>query len=521
MAKRLIGLHLNEFSLVRGADVQPANQECTVSFYKAAVKESSMEKTQTQTPAPAPNLIQRAAKALMEAADALLGKTGKADTETERATTTEKATRTVESQSEYTSTSTSRTVENVEDAAAPAPPNQDMAMSTTKAAESEIAKALNGTREVILIMDQRLAKLEKQPVGSRVLKTFPSSVEVGSKEGAHFPEFTKFLGDVSRLSPGQKLTKATITTSGWTYGLSYAESGNFIDYIVDQSSVMKLCRTIAMKDKKQPIDKIGLGGTVLKKGTPGTDPGDTVSIAGPTQVVLDAEEVIAIVSIGDDTLEDNIEGEAFVQHLLGMIARAAANELEQAAIHGDKDVADTGILDRWDGWYKLAKANGAHVLDAMGDDNRYWPGPNANKVTRLIKALPTKYRQDPRTLALLLHPDLYLDFNDELAGKGASDAFAAITGIRELPARGVKNVQVPLLKTDMAFEAGGENYADGTVVMLTDVRNLLFGIHRNIKIEPQRWARKRCTDWVLTMRADAKIENGDAIAIYDHAAVKP
>jgi predicted alpha/beta hydrolase family esterase len=56
--------------------------------------------------------------------------------------------------------------------------------------------------------------------------------------------------------------------------------------------------------------------------------------------------------------------------------------------------------------------------------------------------------------------------------------------------------------------------------MVTDLRNLIVGIQREIRIEPQRWARKRCTDWVISMRADVKIENADAIAIYDHAKVK-
>lgn len=519
MAKRLIGLQLHEFSLVRGDDKQPANQECKAEFYKSSAKGDGMkvDTQKTQQTAPAPTVMQRAAKSLMDAATALLGKDGGE---------TEKATRVVESTSEYSSTSSSRTTETMEEAGTgqqPAGDNGEMAMATGKvepvAGDPQVAQTMDTVAKAIVVIGNRLAKLETQPVGSRVLKTSSSGILVQENSGTRFPEFTKFLLAVSALSPGQKLTKATISTSGWTYGLSNTEAGAFIDYVVDQSTLLKLCRTIPMKDNKQRIDKIGLGGTVLKKGIPGTDPGDTVSLSGPTQVELDAEEVVAIVSIGDDTLEDNIEGEAFVQHLLGMIARAAANELEQAGIHGDVDVADDGILDRWDGWYKLAKAAGAHVIDAMTHDNRYWPGTNAAKATQLIKALPTKYRQDLRNLAMILHPDLYLDYNDELAGKGASDAFAAITGLRDLPVRGIRNVQVPLLKTDMAFTSGSA-YTDGTVVILTDLRNLLFGIHRQIKLEPFRQPRKRCTDYVLSMRAAVEIENGDAIAIYDHAAVK-
>jgi transketolase len=138
-------------------------------------------------------------------------------------------------------------------------------------------KALEPLVEVVGKLDSRLAKLEKQPSGSRVLKGVTAGTQVFENADSKFPDFTKYLTARSGLSAGQKLTKATITSSGWSYGLSYVEAGNFIDYVVDQSVLLKLVRMIKMAAKKQPVDKIGLGGTVLKKGTPGTDPGDTVS----------------------------------------------------------------------------------------------------------------------------------------------------------------------------------------------------------------------------------------------------
>ena len=343
-----------------------------------------------------------------------------------------------------------------------------------------------------------------------------------SSGGAKFGDFTNFLKQQSGLSGGQKLTKATLTSAGWTYGLSYVEAGNFIDYIVDQSVLLKQCRMVKMPNNRYPIDKIGLGSTVLVKGTPGTDPGDTVSLSGPTQVLLNASEVIAIVSIGDDTLEDNIEGDAFVQHLLGMVGRAASNELEQAAILGDTAVANAGILDRWDGWYKLAKAGGAHVIEGMADTNRYWPGtaPVGSKMTRVLKSIPSKYRMDLGMLRAILHNDLYLDYNDALATLNYTDAFRSVAGVADLPIRGVPNLKTPMLSTAQSFTYSSTPYTNGTFVMVTDIRNLIFGLHREIKIEPYRQPRKRATDYVLTMRGDVKIENSDAIGIYDHALVQ-
>jgi len=151
----------------------------------------------------------------------------------------------------------------------------------------------------------------------------------------------------------------------------------------------------------------------------------------------------------------------------------------------------------------------------MSDSDRYWPGANGGKATKLIKALPTKYRRDYRTMGMILHNDLYLDYNEELASKGYSEAWQAITGIQDVPIRSIPNIRVPMLKTDMSFTHSATPYTDGTFVLLTDLRNLIVGIHREI-----RFARKRCTDFVLSMRADVKIENADAIALYNHAKVR-
>jgi hypothetical protein len=537
---RLKNLVLEEFSIVRGADYKPANPEAVALKYKATPTQKEQPMSKDKAPAAEPKQ------------KSLAGQIAEAVRSVVKATTT----RTYDN----TYTSNSRSVETVEDSAANADPGtegtstvvvitdavekaspaqptaavqvakaqpapEQQAAPQAEAIAESITKAveagLNPVAKAVEALDTRLASIENRSVGSQKVKSMPTNLlSVNSNSGDKFPEFTKFLSQVSGLTPGQKLTKATITGSGWSYGLSLAEAGQFIDYVVDESVLMKQVRTIKMPDKKYRIDKIGLGGKVLVKGTGGVDPGDTASVSDPTVVELSAEEVLAIVSVSDDAIEDNIEGDAFVQRLLGMISRSAANELDQAAIHGDTAVADAGILDRWNGFYKLAKAGGAHVIEAMADADRYWPGANGAKATRLLKSLPTKYRQDYRNLGVVLHNDLYLDYMDELSSKGYSEAWQAITGMQDVPIRSIKNVRVPMLKTDMGFTYSATPYTDGTFAMVTDLRNLIVGIHREIRLEPQRFARKRCTDYVLSMRADVKIENPDAIAIYDHAKVK-
>lgn len=519
---KLTNLKLEEFSIVRGDGVQPANPGAVALFYKSAPTPQKEKEAMKERSLPAQPTKKSRAQIIADAVRKVM-----------------KGTTVYESTATYTSTSTSdnkSTVTEVPDDPSAAAGDMDgdaptvivisdSVQKTEPAAAAALESEIIALTKAITGLDSRLANVEKQSTGSRQLaKSLGGGVEVldGGGTGMKFPEFTKFLQAQSGLTAGQRLTKATLTSSGWSYGLGYVEAGQFIDYIVDQSVVLKQCRTIKMPNSRYPIDKIGLGSSVLVKGTPGTDPGDTVSLSGPTQVLLQAAEVLAIVSIGDDTLEDNIEGDAFVQHLLGMIARSAANELETAAMLGDTGTADTGILDRWDGWYKQAKAGGAHVTEGMADADRYWPGtaPVAKKMTKVLKSIPSKYRQDLRTLRAILHNDLYLDYNDAIATLNYVNAFQAVAGVADLPIRGVANLQMPMLSTAQHFTYSATPYTNGTFVMVTDIRNLIFGIHREIKIEPYRQPRKRATDYVLTMRGDVKIENPDAIGIYDHALVQ-
>jgi hypothetical protein len=60
-----------------------------------------------------------------------------------------------------------------------------------------------------------------------------------------------------------------------------------------------------------------------------------------------------------------------------------------------------------------------------------------------------------------------------------------------------------------------ESTADGSDMLLTDFRNLIFGIQRDIKWETERHARRRSTSFVMTLRVDTQIENPDALVLVE------
>lgn len=390
----------------------------------------------------------------------------------------------------------------------------------------------------------------------------------------------------------QDLINKSIITSGsfgGGIGLSWEESDRFIDYVVDQSMLKNNARVEKMTKATKKIDKVGIGDRILIPATAGVDPGNTVGI-NTSQIVLEAKEMIAIAEVSDDSLEDNIEGDAFVDHLMRMISSQVANELESAFLNGKK-IANIGeatdVHQLFDGWATRAKSE-SHVLDATGFTDRYI---GRDKFSKMVKAMPLKYRRDRSNLRFLMADDIYQDYNDALADRMTVGGDNFVQNLA--PQIGYGNIKFqpislfptenPVVKSgganttvatasiigattvaiasetgitagDVLLLGGGTGYAetatvasvgtgtvtfdaplrfphaighavtevteDGSFSMLTDYRNLICGIHRDIRIETERWARKRTTAFILTLRADIQIENPDAIVLMDNLKVR-
>ena len=395
------------------------------------------------------------------------------------------------------------------------------------------------------------------------------------------------------LNEKETLSKAAITSGSFTseIGLSEEEADRFIDFVIDESGLKDQVRLERMTTESKKIDVLNLGSSVLKPGVAAVDPGETVSIS-TRQIELKAKEVIAIVRISDDSLEDNIEGDAFAQHLLGMIARASGNELEDSLLYGRQlsPGTPTFIDQLYQGWISEALDNG-NVVDAagVGFSDRFI---DREKMSALVKALPTKFRRNKRNMRLSMADDIDQDWSDQvLAPRETPQGDNAITGdspnrYRSIAFRpsGLFRVNRPVLvsgggsttldegepaaetaiavasETNFAagekvvvargtaleeevtvvstgaglvtIEAPGLKFAqatattfeevtlDGTDVLLADYRNLILGIQRDVRLEPDRLPRLRATDWVLTMRIDAKVEEPDALALLKSLKVR-
>lgn len=281
----------------------------------------------------------------------------------------------------------------------------------------------------------------------------------------------------------QDINKAAITSAdfGAAVSLSYEESDRFIDYVVDQSFLKGNARVEKMTKATKKINKVGIGTRILKPATAGIDPGNTVGMS-TSQITLAAKEMIAIAEISDDSLEDNQEGDAFVDHLMKMISKQVANELEIAYTYGRAvtDLATAVTVDQlFNGWATIAQSNG-HVVSAGAPfADRYMAG---DKLSRLMKSLPLQYRADRSALRFLLGPDLVQDYVDTLGARYTSLGDAANQGLIDVKYGNVPLTPVNLMPTNRPMVSGtgvstvnGNTAVGAVTVTLVDATGYAIG----------------------------------------------
>ena len=259
----------------------------------------------------------------------------------------------------------------------------------------------------------------------------------------------------------QVLSKAAITAGSFTseIGLSEEEADRFIDFVIDESGLKDKVRLIRMDKRTQNIDKLALGSEkVLKPGVAAQDPGETVSIS-TSQIKLQTEEIVGVVRISDEALEDNIEGDAFADHLLGLIARASSNQIEDALLFGSKTLqpaTPTEITQLWNGWITQAKSGG-NIVDAAGAGfgDRFI---EREKLSKLVKAMPTKFRKNKRNMNFTMSDDIDQDWSDVvLAGRATALGDAALQGDAPNRYRSITFQPSGLIRVDrpVAVSGGG------------------------------------------------------------------
>jgi len=346
-----------------------------------------------------------------------------------------------------------------------------------------------------------------------------------------------------------------------TISLTEEEADRFIDYIVDESVMKNYARIEKMTTPQKNIRAIGFGSGRFLYRADKFNESKYKKQWTHNKIQLRTEKARGAIAVFDDDLEDIralSNEDDYMDHLMRIVAKKIANELEEAYYigdtHGLNGFADDDIRSMWDGWryiinhsqsgqqYYNSVTGGAYIKDAClcesgascpsgksdPDAEFSFPGliaeqdPNPPynwefKYHRMLKNMPSKYKANNGLANMVfMNSDLVTqDYIEALSQRGTALGDAIFTGKAPTAYGRVPIVDVPLMPTNLGQDddgtyglLGGGEYTD---VLLTLKNNLIIGLQREIKIETQRVSADEATYVFYSLRSDVTIENVNAV----------
>jgi len=299
--------------------------------------------------------------------------------------------------------------------------------------------------------------------------------------------------------------------------LNPGQFDEFVREIQDATVILDEARYQEMDREKLEIDRIAFKDRVLRGGGANTELDESdYAETDTSENVLSAEELLAIVSLKDHTIRRNIERGNLENTLIELLGEAAGRDLEEYGIFADEDITvgsgggeyPATYINLTDAWVSTAgnkiyddttELNDEDVADAWDDTADNWP---ENLFESLISGTPKKYLTDRGDWRFYVPWRVENDYRDLLKDRGTQLGDTNQTEYPPVMYKGIQVVYVPMI------ERGIEE-----VAMLQHPDNMVWGVFHEVELETEREAKKRRTDFVLTVEADAKYEDENASTI--------
>ena len=287
------------------------------------------------------------------------------------------------------------------------------------------------------------------------------------------------------------LAVANLISSGGY--LNPEQANKFIQWVIDQPTVINMARTVTMSAPKRKIEKIGFGSRILRAA-----PASGTALAASDRsrpdlgtIELETKEIIAEVWIPYDVLEDNIERGGLEDTIMQLIANRAALDLEELILLGNTGSGDA-YLALMDGVLELTPY--ANIV------NR----PAATDITKelfkyAIQKMPTRFLRNRALMKYFVSHHVEMEYRDSIANRATTLGDEKVSAFTPMFAYGVP-VQPAALMPD-------------NKIWLSYPDNIVFGIQRDINIEADRDIRRRVLVVVLTMRCALALEEPNAAVI--------
>ena len=214
--------------------------------------------------------------------------------------------------------------------------------------------------------------------------------------------------------------------------------------------------------------------------------------------ILTTTKIKTMCSIEDDEKDDNIEKEQFEQTLLAMMGERAGEDLEVWALYADSEEYEAStLLGTADGWLK----NAANQLVSKGaDDGDGDFDPVEDTVEAIfdaaIYAMPLRFRQRNK-LKFYVPFEVEDAYRNLLKSRGTPLGDSTQTGyVPTLTYKGIPVVNCQSFDDEILRES-----MDTTNVLLSNPEYLLYGVWKNMSIEPDRVVKDERTDYYYRLRA--------------------
>lgn len=307
--------------------------------------------------------------------------------------------------------------------------------------------------------------------------------------------------------------------------LNAEQSDRFIDYMWDETALMREVRMIRMRADTVEIDKANVGRRLARKATEGVDTGENADVVF-TKVSVTTTKIRLDWELSNEALEDNIEGMGLADHVAYLMATQFGNDLEDLAINGDTASADP-LLKSFDGFRKISKARGAWLPATTPANGLELPVFN-----KALKNIPRKYLARKKDLRFYTSAGLIQDLlasgglqgretaiGDEVIYDQAGRSVFGAGGEINLRPYGVPIREIPLMSEGFAVD-GDDGDANPTpshgYVELTFPDNRIVGIKREVKILRRYDHKKDTWEFTAYVRVGVQLDNEEAfVGIHD------
>lgn len=284
------------------------------------------------------------------------------------------------------------------------------------------------------------------------------------------------------------MTTSTIASAGKLNDQQFQE---FIRLVQEQPSLLADVRIQAMLSHTAKLESFEFGGRITFKPTEGT--AATAEQRGsltPSKVELSAKEIQCEISLTQSLLEDNLMGVNLENYARDRMVERFTLDLQDLVVLGDEESEDD-FLATYDGLLVQAETN---TIDYTSD-----PQPVTDEVFYASYiALPARYRRDKANLRIYCHDDAVAAFNKYLSGRETS-----VGDIRMVDG------------VEKTFWSGIELYPVSSMpsskYLLTNRKNIVVGIYRNIYPYTDQLPSARSVLMGLTMRTDVKYAEEEAV----------